>query len=119
MPRNPLGEIPFPPLVRINQDSALTLNQLRPVLERRPGGLSVCIRSEAGHENRGGYFFHLRAAAGHAGEYELLDFSSTVVTRLPLDKAVRFINHCSGRAFDSEMLLFVQNEINFRQDPTD
>ncbi len=117
MPRKPLPCIPFPPLVRFDTDEPLSEGVLEKLLKKRPGGLSLCVRSKTGHANRGGYFFHLLPADDGRDTYGLYDFEKIHVIDLTLAQATALINHCSGLAFSAEALSLFQTVINFRLDP--
>lgn len=116
MPRNELGGLPFPPLKRLDTDQPVTQAQLRRLLSHSPRGLSLCVRSRSGHENRGGYYFHLRPNKELTG-CTLFDFQKTAVAALDLSQAVALINHCSGISFCEKSFDLCQRVINFRLDP--
>ena len=86
------------------------------LLSKNPRGVSLCVRSRTGHENRGGYFFHLLPDKELTG-CTLFDFEKTAVIRLDLDQATALINHCSGLSFSEESFELCQTVINFRLDP--
>lgn len=114
MPRNPLGHPPFP-LQTLELDRPITLDDILKKLLKSPA-VSLCIRSSAGHQNRGGYFFHIEKASPN---YRIVDFKKNLIGILPPEKLVRFVNHVSGRRFDEEMLLYCQAIVNFKQDQND
>lgn len=111
MPRNIIGASPFP-VQTIELDRPLTLDDILGKLRNAPG-VSLCVRTASGHKNRGGYFFHIEKANS---DYRILDFNKNVVATLTPQRLVRFVNHVSGRQFDTEMLLFCQSVVNFKQD---
>jgi hypothetical protein len=111
MPRNVIGSSPFP-LETLELDRPITLEDIRNKLGKRMG-VSLCVRSLKGHENRGGYFFHIEKDKAN---YRILNFKKDVIGILSPEQLVRFVNHVSGRQFDEEMLLYCQAEVNFKQD---
>lgn len=116
MPRNELKGLPFPPLRRLETDEPVTKAQLTQLLSKSPRGLSLCVRSRSGHENRGGYFFHLLPNR-ELTSCTLYDFEKTPVIDLKLSQAVALVNHCSGLLFSEECFDLCQKVVNFRQDP--
>lgn len=111
MPRNTIGH-PVYEIELIDSDEALTNTQILALLNGKPG-VSLCIRSGAGHEKRGGYFFHIENSPPN---YRLKTFEGLTIDSLFIDKLVCFINHASGRAFCPEMLSYCQTYVNLRQD---
>jgi hypothetical protein len=116
--------LPYPPMVRLDQDEPVTVTDLNAVLTKRPAGFSLCVRSAAGNENRGGYFFHIAPSRHNSGMYFLVDFDKIVVADskkaevvFSIDDLCEFINHCTGLAFSERYLLLSQTELNFRSDP--
>jgi len=115
--------LPYPPLIRVDQSGPLEPAQLAEVLEGARNGWSICVRSESGEPNRGGYFFHVRRDADH---FILSDFENISVTKpggdvikFDLESLCAFVNHCTGALFSEKMLYLSQSEINFRSDPED
>lgn len=117
MPKKDLGDPPFPPVVRVDTAEPLTLGQLSRILRGRSGGVTICVRSETGHEDRGGYFFHLKPADKSLSDCEIYNFEKILVATLPADKTAAFVNHCAGLAFDEWSFQFCQSVVNFRLDP--
>lgn len=118
MPRNTLEALPFPPLKVIDQNAPVDATQLRAFLDTKTDtdGVSILIRSETGHPERGGYFFHFRRSTATPIEYELFDFQKTRVAAMTEDELILLINHCSGRQYSEASYLVCQNEINLRSD---
>jgi hypothetical protein len=117
MPKKELGEAPFPPVVIVDTASPISSEQLIETLRDRPDGVTICVRSDTGHENRGGYFFHLKPTDDTLSDCEIHNFEQILVATLPLDKATAFVNHCTGLAFDEWSFQFCQSVVNFRLDP--
>jgi hypothetical protein len=115
--KNSLEGLPFPPLQRLDTDTPVTEEQVSSLLDHSPKGVSVCVRSVTGHQNRGGYFFHFRVLATDPHRVEILNFERLVAASIEREKLARFINHCSGLQFDQEMFEVCQSVINFRLDP--
>jgi len=116
--------LPYPPLVRLDRDVPVSVADLLALHSERPGGFSVCVRSASGHENRGGYFFHIVPSASAAGQYYLVDFERIIVTdslrreiTFTIEELAEFVNHCSGLSFSERYLLLSQTDLNFRLDP--
>ena len=117
MPKKAFAGLPFPPLEKINADTPIVEAAVAELLKRRPKGISICIRNPQGHRNRGGYFFHIAKSETHDNLFQVFDFEKTLVKEFELAPLTRFINHCTGLAFDEEMFNMCQREINFRLDP--
>ena len=107
------GPVPYPPLSVADRDEPIDAAWLASKLDAAPGGLSLLLRSGAGANQRGGFFFHMTSSANGVWFH---DFSRIQLVSLPLDNAVRLINHAAGREFDEEMLILCQKTINLRQD---
>lgn len=117
MPKKPLGQAPFPPVLCFDEDREFTVADLVRILRERPDGVSLCIRYPAGPPERGGYFFHFCRALGEGQEYRLCDFEKTQIGTFSPEDLVSLINHCSGRRFDEGIFLLFQTQLNFRSDP--
>lgn len=117
MPKKELGEVPFPPVVRIDTATPISLEQLSEIMRTRVDGTTICVRSDTGHENRGGYFFHLRPTDNTLSDCEIYNFERILVAILPLNRTTAFVNHCAGLAFDEWSFQFCQSVVNFRLDP--
>ncbi len=111
MPRNIIGKSPFP-VKTIETDQPLALDDITSKLGKARG-ISLCVRTNSGHKNRGGYFFHIEKTDD---DFCIIDFEKNLIAKLTARQLVRFINHVSGRQFDTEMLTFCQNVVNFKQD---
>jgi hypothetical protein len=117
MPKIKLGDAPFPPVLKVDTARPIALEQLSEILLGRLKGVTICVRSDSGHESRGGYFFHLRPTSKSISECEIYNFEKILVTILPLEKTTAFVNHCAGLAFDEWSFQFCQSVVNFRLDP--
>lgn len=111
MPRNVIGAPPFG-VRTLDTDVPLTLHHLHDALGEQLG-VSLCVRSANGPNNRGGYFFHFERAGT---QFLVRDFERNVIGTLEPNELVRLINHVSGRQFDADMLTYCQSVVNFRQD---
>jgi hypothetical protein len=99
----------------INSDKPLTEEV---ILTFFVSGSSILLllRSEKGDEKRGGYFFNMVSEdEGETIEFFTMD-NKPIWEKVGLAKALRLINHVSGREFDKEMLAVCQTTINFRED---
>lgn len=117
MPKKEFGEAPFPPVVRVDTSEPLTIEQVSELLSERLNGVTICVRSAEGHENRGGYFFHLKPIDETLDQCEIYNFEKIPVSILTLDKITDFINHCVGLSFDEWAYQFSHTTVNFRLDP--
>lgn len=109
--------LPYPPLVIVESDQAVTWRTLEPLIERRLSrGVSLCLVAASGEENHGGYFFHIiRTSDG----FVFRTFDRDTVLVLATEKeCVEFINHVSGRRYSQPM--WEQSQlVNFRKDEDD
>ena len=112
-----LQGLPFPPLRKIDTDEPITEERLVALLDATPAGVSVCVRSARGHEDRGGYFFHFRRVPSSTEAVEVLNFESLTALKFDQSSLTRFVNHGSGLRFDQEMFNLCQSVVNFRLDP--
>jgi hypothetical protein len=117
MPKKEFGEAPFPPVIRLDTSVPISIKQLSDILRARLDGVTICVRSVTGHENRGGYFFHLQPTDKTLTHCAIYNFEKIFVATHPLDKTVNFVNHCAGLAFDEWSYQFCQSFVNFRLDP--
>jgi len=116
MPRNVIGDPPFPPIVLFDESRDFTVNDLERISRERPDGVSICVRYPEGRENRGGYFFHFALSQERVGEFQVFDFERRPVKIFPAASLVEFINHCTGRRFDERVFVLCQTELNFLKD---
>ena len=107
------GPVPFPPLRVEDIDSPIDSLWLNGKLKEWDAKASLLLRTEKGAEKRGGFFFHL---AEGDNVISFHDFEGKIIIGLDMAKAVRLMNHVSGRRFDEEMLTLCQRQINLRQD---
>ncbi|GIW90591.1 MAG: hypothetical protein KatS3mg109_1023 [Pirellulaceae bacterium] len=106
--------LPYPPLILIQSDKPLTWHDLLPRICCRLGnGVSICLQTNAGHDNRGGYFFHFKKTSD-GFVFRTFD-RPNVLTLSSEQEVVAFINHCSGRRYDQQMWEQAQL-VNFRTD---
>ena len=61
-----------------------------------------------------GYYFCIHK--NNDNSFQLETIEGVYVDDFDLDTLVNFINHASGRKFNSELLDYCQNSINFRTD---
>lgn len=119
MPSFDLARQPRFSVRTIDTDLPLTENQLNELLNHNQG-ITLCVRSAVGHENRGGYFFCIQKF--DSGNILLETIEGDQVEGDQVDKTfspllmLRLINHVCGLQFDNEMLLYCQNQLNFRSD---
>ena len=118
MPKNLLNGLPFPPLLILDQDAPIREEQIRKLFEsgRENNGISILVRNESGHQDRGGYYFHIKKNSNKVKEYFLYDFEKSKVSSLHESDLILLINHCSGREFSPKSYSVCQNEINLRND---
>jgi hypothetical protein len=115
MPKNVIGDPPFPPVEVLDKDDLFTMTDLNSILSNRPSGVTICLRYKSGPAARGGYFFHF-APSKNAGDFTLYDFEKRPVKDFSPEALVAFINHCSGRRFDEASFILCQTELNFLKD---
>lgn len=113
MPNFDLNQQPQYPIVTIDTDIALTKDQILSLFTNRDS-IMLCVRSSAGHPDRGGYYFCIHKTTNNLFQLETIE--GIFVDSFNLDTLVDFINHASGRKFNSELLDYCQNSINFRTD---
>ncbi len=113
MPNFNLNQQPWYPIVTKDTDIALTNEQVISLFSDR-NSITLCVRSSSGHPNRGGYYFCIHKISNHLFQLETME--GVYVDSFDLDILVNFINHASGRKFNSELLNYCQNNINFRTD---
>jgi len=116
MPKKAFDGVPFAPVVRIEVSEPLSIDQLSPMLAERPGGVTICIRSDQGHVNRGGYYFHIKPDEEFQS-FTIYNFEKIHVASLSIEQLVAFVNHCTGLAFNDWAFQFCQSVVNFRLDP--
>ena len=116
MPRNVIGNPPFPPVVLFDEDRKFTVRDLRRIVRYRPRGVSICIRYPGGSDKRGGYFFHFAPGRTGGDEFQIYDFEKRPLAIFSGVALVSFINHCTGRQFDERAFILCQTELNFLKD---
>lgn len=113
MPNFDLSQQPQYPIVTKDTDVALTNVQVNSLFSTNDS-ITLCVRSGSGHPNRGGYFFCINKT--DTSSFQLETIEGVYVDTFNLDTLVNFINHASGKRFNSELLDYCQNSINFRTD---
>lgn len=114
MPNFELKNQPKYPLLTIETNEPISESKIEELLNDRQGA-TLCVRSNGGHEKRGGYFFCIEKTENDF--FRLLTIESVIIIdSIPLEKLAKLINHAAGLAFDKDMLQYCQNEINFRED---
>lgn len=113
MPNFNLSQQPQYPIVTKDTDIALTNDQIQSLFCNEDS-ITLCVRSSSGHPNRGGYYFCIHK--NNDNSFQLETIEGVYVDDFDLDTLVNFINHTSGRKFNSELLDYCQNSINFRTD---
>lgn len=112
MPNFDMSHQPKYPLITVDTNEPITVDQISTILDRNEGA-TLCVRQEDGHPNRGGHFFCIHLE----NETVLLEtMEQDYVDTFSLENLVRFINHASGLSFDRDMQLYCQNSLNFRDD---
>lgn len=101
------------PIVTQDTDEALTNDQVMSLFTDKDD-IMLCVRSGSGALNRGGYYFCIHKTGNNSFQLETIEKDS--VDCFDLDNLVNFINHASGRKFNSDLLDYCQNHINFRND---
>ena len=114
MPNFDLKQQPQYPIKVIDTNSPITLEQLNNAFDGLDA-ITLCVRSEDGHPNRGGHFFCIRNNL-HTEEMRLETIEGEYVDTFAPEQMSRLINHVSGLLFDREILTYCQNSINFRTD---
>ena len=113
MAKNTIGSAPFSPVVILDKNGPLTALDLQGIIRKRVDGLSVCLRYENGPAKRGGYFFHIIPPAESSRFYTLIDFERKQLASFEFESLLRFVNHCTGRAFDQKSFDLCATELNF------
>lgn len=100
------------PLITVDTNEPITVDQISSILDENEG-VTLCVRQEDGHPNRGGHFFCIHS---ENGVVLLETMEQDYVDSFSVENLVRFINHASGLLFDRDMQLYCQNSLNFRDD---
>lgn len=114
MPNFDLKQQPQYPIKVIDTNSPISLGQLNNAFAGL-SAITLCVRSENGHHDRGGHFFCIRNNQ-QTGEMCLETIEGDDVDVFTPEQMIKFINHASGLLFDKEILAYCQNSINFRTD---
>jgi len=106
--------LPHPHFLLIPKDNPISWMDIESLLLNQiKDGVSICLLSESGHENRGGYFFHIKKINDH---FIFSTFDRDNVLELQSGEEVaEFINHVSGRSY-SERMWRESQYINLRPD---
>lgn len=113
MPNFNLSQQPKYPIVKIDTNEAITVEQILSLFDAA-AGITLCIRSGSGHPDRGGYYFCIQK--NDESSFSLETIEGVYVDKFNSDTLIKFINHASGRQFHADILEYCQNSINFRTD---
>lgn len=113
MPNYNLARQPQYPIKTLDTDNVISSSQISALLSDCHQ-ITLCVRSEYGHPNRGGYYFCISEKSTDA--YDLETIEGVYVDTFSLDDLTTLINHASGKEFNQQMLDYCQNSINFRTD---
>jgi len=106
--------LPYPPLRIIESDKEISWESLyKNIKDKIDKGVSICIVSEKGEEDRGGYFFHFKRIKDGIA-FTNFDKSIQFIVK-DENQALKLINHASGRKYDEEMWELCQ-KVNLRTD---
>ena len=108
-----LARQPKYPIKTLDTDNVISSAQITYLLSDSHQ-LTLCVRSENGHPNRGGYYFCISEKSTNT--YDLETIEGVYVDTFSIDDLTTLINHASGKKFNREMLDYCQNSINFRTD---
>ncbi|OWV11641.1 hypothetical protein [Fibrobacter sp. UWH1] len=114
MPNFELQQQPKYPIVTLDTDTPIKDQRLQQLLTQY-GCMTLCVRSLEGETKRGGFFFCLKKDAS-VNQIALESMEGELIDYFSLPNLVRFVNHVAGLMFDSEVLNFCQQKINFKQD---
>ena len=99
--------LPFPPLRVLKCDGPITWDWLKQEIEDRlEDGVSLCLVAKKGHENQGGYFFHIQKRQERFAFFIFEQKNALNKSVLTFDtghECVALINHVSGRRYDQGM----------------
>lgn len=110
-----IGKTPYN-LVKLDCDEIIDWDHINNLNENLENGVSLCLRSENGHPQRGGYFFHFIKDSTNTDKYTVYDFYKNKIIVFSETEMINFINHFSGRKFNFEIFDLCQKVINFRID---
>ena len=114
MPNFDLKQQPQYPIRVMNTDTPISLCQLHEAFDTLDA-ITLCIRSNVGHTNRGGFFFCIKRDQS-TDQMILESIEGDIIDIFSSNNMVTFINHVSGLQFNKEILIYCQNHINFRTD---
>ena len=119
LPKNTFKGIPFPPLHIIDRDEKIdsVFFDSFTIGKGIENGISILLRSNTGHDNRGGYYFHFKSMQDCADRFSLFNFENNQVALLSKNDLILMINHCSGREYSDSSYELCQTKINLRDDP--
>lgn len=110
-----LEKQPSYPLHIIDTDQPISEKLLSEKFDDKNNNIMLLIRSENGHEKRGGFFFSLKREP-NSNVYTLETIDGNTIADFNQKDLIRFINHVAGLKFDPEMLSYCQNTINLLSD---
>ena len=113
MPNFDLARQPQYPIKTLDTDNEISSSQISSILSDSHQ-ITLCVRSEKGHPNRGGYYSCISEKS--INTYDLETIEGVYVDTFSLDDLTTLINHASGKKFNRHMLDYCQNSINFRTD---
>lgn len=113
MPNFDLTQQPQYPIKTLDTDNVIQSSQVASLLSEYHQ-ITLCVRSENGHPNRGGYYFCISKKGTNT--YDLETIEGVYVDTFSLNNLTTLINHASGKMFNQQILDYCQNNINFRTD---
>lgn len=113
MPNFDMIKQPRFPLITVDTNTPINQEQFSNLFNTNDG-ITLCIRSETGHDNRGGYFFCIQKINDNSFSLETME--QVIIRDFSREDMIKFINHTSGLCFDETILQYCQNEVNFRAD---
>lgn len=95
-------DIPYGETIHaLDVSTRVSETQVKGIIDSSEGGVSICVRKDHGHPDRGGYFFHIRDMENGILFKTFKDREAWVAQ--DVNEAVRFINHVCGLEYDPEM----------------
>ena len=100
--------LPFPPLRVLECDGPISWERLEQEIgDGLDEGVSLCLVTEQGEPDRGGYFFHLQrnndGLAFFIFKQQEGEDPKSVLTFETGEECATLMNHVSGRQYDGEM----------------
>ena len=78
-----IGKTPYK-LVKLDCDEIIDWDHINNLNENLENGVSLCLRSEDGHPQRGGYFFHFIKDSTNTDKYTVYDFYKNKIIQVIL-----------------------------------